>query len=263
MTSQQKNILIFLAIADLIFVCCLLPAVAFVATQPADADPVQMAMDTAKGFLPATLTPRATSTRTATPGPTQTIAPGWKLYSVPKDGYAMALPNSWVYQELDAATIDQMVATLKKQNSPLTQVLETQGKQLIASGIRFYAIDGAAGSTMGGIATNCNIIRHTETQVYSLDYAVTSSINALEGQSMVVKPITHRRVQLPVGEAEQLRYALNLTLANNQTIKTPITQYLVMRGKDSYIITFTTHSSLDAKYLPTFESIIKTFRFVP
>ena len=255
MTLQEKNILKMLLWLNLFFFCCGLPVLAL-ALNVGDVQSQLLAL------IPPTSTPRIPSTPTR-PLPTATIESNWKLYPVASDGYAMALPNSWVYQELSAATIDQTIAELKKKNSQLADIMQKQGKQLLASGIKFYAIDGAPGSSVGGAVTNCNIIRQVQPQVYSLDYVLTANLQDLENTTAVSKPITHKRAQLGVGEAEQVQYVITMTGANNQVVKFSTIQYLLVHGKDTFIITFGTPPTLESKNISVFQKIIQTFRYVP
>lgn len=255
MTPREKTILKMLLWVNVLVFCCVVPVVALVL----DVGNIQSQV---LALVPPTFTPRIPLTPTR-PLPTATIENNWKLYPVTSDGYAMALPNSWVYQELSAATIDQVIADLKKNNSQLADVLAKQGKQLLASGIKYYAIDGTLGSTAGGMATNCNVLHQTQPQVFTLDYLVTANLQELENMSAVTKPITHKRVQLTVGEAEEIRYVMSMAGANNPAVKFSTLQYLLVRGKETYIATFGTSPVLESKNAPTFQKIIQTLRYVP
>ncbi|MBI5034900.1 MAG: hypothetical protein HZB51_30615 [Chloroflexi bacterium] len=255
MTHQEKNILKMLLWVNLLVFCCGLPVLALALN-------VGNVQSQLLALIPPTGTPRVPLTPTR-PLPTATIENNWKLYPVASDGYAMALPNSWVYQELNAATIDQAIAELKKKNSQLADIMQKQGKQLLASGIKFYAIDGTPGSAIGGSVTNCNIIHQVQPQVFTLDYVLTANLQELENTAAVSKPITHKRVQLGAGEAEEVRYVITMAGANNQAVKFSTIQYLLVRGKDNYIVTFGTPPTLESKNVSAFQKIVQTFRYVP
>ena len=267
MTKEQKNIVQLLLGLNMLVFCCGAPAALIFFDVGGSQAQAQEWLARGDALLPKR-TPAGTRAPANVPAnaPTRAVPPptleaGWKVYAVAADKFAMALPATWVFQELDAATLQQTIQTMKQKNPQFGQAMEAQSKQLLASGIRFYAVDGAPSASVGGALTNVNVIRTTHTQVYALDYFVTLNLQQLESQSAVSKPINRRRIQLPVGEAEELRYTLTLTGANNQAVKSMTTQYLILRGKDSYIVTFTCPPTLDAKNFPTFEKIVRTLQW--
>lgn len=263
MTSQQSGIIKALVAANFLVLCCLVPAILLYF----DVGGAQTrSLSLADGLLQtrATLATRTATRSPATPTktlPTATLEAGWKLYPSPKDGFAVAFPKTRSYQDIDPATIKTVIQTLKKNDPRLASVLESQEGQLAAAGIKFYATDFA--SVVGGFATNSNLIHKTETQAFTMDFYVGSSVSQLEGQaSLVSKPITHRRLKFPSGDTEDFRFILNMTNASNQPIKIATTQYLFLNGKESYTLTFSCAPSLESQLLTTFEKIGRSFRFV-
>lgn len=273
--SDQKNLVLLVVVLStlVVLVCCIAPGALFLFNYGGARDRVQVLLVSA---VPTTPTPRLTATPrgptpTATrpgpsptptkPRPTATLEAGWKLHPMPKDGFAIAYPSTWTFQDIDPATISSVIATLKKNNPQMASLLESQQGQSATAGVKYVAMDSGANSTANGLLTNSNLI-HTNVDIaYTLDVAVESSVKEMEQMAMVSKPIAHRRMQFPAGEAEEIRYTLSMVNASKQTIKVSTTQYLFLNGREVYMLTFSTAPSLETKNLPIFEKIAKTFRF--
>jgi hypothetical protein len=255
MSPQEKSILKALVIVNVLIMCCGMPALLVYL----DVGGIQAQALALVPEMPPTSTPRATLTPTRVI-PTATLEAGWKLYPVPSQGFSMALPSSWAYQELDPATMQQAIQTLKQKNQQMAQTLEKQGQELTKAGVKFFAVDGASGSVADGVSTNVNVIRLAQPQSITLDFFVARNIPELEAQPNVSKPVKHWRVQLYGIEAEELRYTTSFIFSGTQPTQLGTTQHLIVRGKDCYILTFVTSTKLESKYVPIFEKIAKTFR---
>ena len=154
------------------------------------------------------------------------------------------------------------IAALKKNNPQMANLLESRQGQIATVGVKYYAVDTGPNSSASGLITSSNLIHESVTQVYTLDYYAGMSIKQLEdATTMVSKPINHRRLQFPAGEAEEVRYLLNMVNESKQTIKLSTIQYLFLNGKETYTLTFSVSTSLEARYLPAFEKIARTFRY--
>ncbi len=263
MTTSQRDILIVLAIVDLLFVCCLVPVL--IVTQLGPDSPVNLS-NLPKTFAGLVATPKPTSTRgpTATPTkalPTPTLEAGWKLYPASKDGFAIAYPASWTFQNMEPATLQANIQELKKTNPDWAKVLEGQAGQAATNGVRYFAMDFASNSTSGGLTTNSNIIHTVETQAYTIDYYVGVNVKQLESSTLASKPINHRRLNVMAGDIEEVRYTVTMNDANNKPFKIATTQYLFLHGRDSYILTFSVAPAIEARYLPTFEKVARTWRW--
>lgn len=265
--SSAKNYTPLIAVLSFVvlLVCCVGPAALFVFNYGSAQQRVQALINTAAGITPTVRPAAAPAGPLPTfprPGPTATLEAGWKLYTMPKDGFAIAYPPSWMYQETDPATLQPAIAALKKNNPQMANLLESRQGQIATAGVKYYAIDTGPNSSTGGLITNSNLIHESVNQVYTLDYFVGMSIKQLEdATTMVSKPINHRRLQFPAGEAEEVRYLLNMVNESKQTIKLSTIQYLFLNGKETYTLTFSVSTSLEARYLPAFEKIARTFRY--
>lgn len=258
MSPQQKNILTLLVIANGLLFCCLGPALFIFANGDGSQSLIADLMPT-RG---STLTPQPSVTPMR-PVPTPKLEAGWKSYRVSTGDFSIAFPSTWVYQDLQKRTVEPALEDLKKKNPSLANWFEDATQKVLKeAGALIFAADLGPNSVVDNNGTILYLIHETETQAFSMDYWVGVNLADVENQPGVAKPVAHRRIQLPIGEAEQIRYTITSTNSRKVTVKTAITQYIMLHGKESYIVTFGTPPSLDAKYQPVFEKIIQTIRFV-
>ncbi len=271
MTKQQKMILIALALADLVLVSLLVLAANLASSGGAFPVELAPAEKTVAELVP---TPALTSTLpltapTSTSGPTAllnpapaapTTEPGWKLCSGAKDGFAVGYPASWAFQGLDPATIQATAKELVQTNPEWAKIVETQAGRTVSSGLRYAAMDLDPSTNASGVTTNSTIIHTVETQAYTMDDYLAMHIRNLQ-RSGLASPINHRRLNVFAGETEEVRYtATNDAFGKPGNI--PTVQYLLLHERDAYILTFSVAPALQARYLPTFEKIARTWRWL-
>ncbi len=279
MTPTQRNILVVLAILNVIVLCAVC-AVASSLINGQGAQVANLAQATPQA-TPATRTPSRAFNSTEIPSPTNTLVirprpttavrvvipavgvdQGWRLYAVDDDGYAIGLPPSWQQMDVDPAAIQAATDNLKAKNPSLASVFGAQASMLAATGIKFFGFDLDAQSLASNLATNVNVLREPLPQAVNLDTYAKLSAAQLERLSNVQKPIAQRRVSIAAGDAQEFKYSLKITQPNGETFSTATTQYLVVRGQDAFVITLTTSVSQEKNYAATFEKIGKSFRWL-
>jgi hypothetical protein len=218
-----------------------------------------------------TPTPVPTATPTATPTPvpptetpmpttiTKTLETGWILYQKPAAGFAIALPPTWEQVDLDAENLDTILDTIAESNPEIGTLLKGVGRSLIASGFKFWGFDLTPEAAKTGLLTNINVLKQPLTIKASLDFYVQASLTQLEDLSNVIKPISHRRVKLAGSDAEELQYQMKVVGATGKTVIVAATQYLLVREKDVYAISFATVPGQTKKYAPILEKIMQSF----
>lgn len=213
-----------------------------------------------------TRTPTPTFTPTATPSQTtltSTLSSGWILYEKPTEGYALALPPSWEQIDMDPEAIEDLLDAFSKLNPDIGDWLEEQARSLMAAGLGFFAIDPDPAGVKAGFLTNCNILKQRLNIKASLNFYVQTTIPQLESLSNIAGPVTHRRVQVAGIEAEELKYQLSMSTATRKTVRVAATQFLVIRDKDMYVISFATPADHSQKYAPIIDKIIQSFKLIP
>jgi hypothetical protein len=163
---------------------------------------------------------------------------------------------------MDPQTLEASLDAVKEQNPEMASMLEGQARTLVTSGIKFFGFDLSPEATAAGFATNVNVFKQSLGAEASLDFYVQLNVGQLENIPNVVEPISHQRVNIAAGEAEQMRYGMEMAAPDGQTVTMALTQYLVVEGKDAYVITLTTRADWAEKYAPIFEQIGQSFRLI-
>ncbi len=248
MTSRQWSILLALLAANVLLVCCVAPSAFLLLTQP-DQYSLQAALNNLQAALPAPAQPTA--------APTPTLAAGWKLYTVASDHFALALPPSWKQVPLSQVDAAAQADVFGKKNPELAGAPNAS----IASLLKFVGVDTAPAGTVDVFSTNINVFHRTEPIAAPLDVYVPISLKALQDLPYVSKPVLHRRVETLAGAAEEFRYSNNLKLPDNQTITTANREYVLVRGKEFFVITGAAPIDQENQYAPIFGQIAASFRW--
>lgn len=254
MTAQQKSILITLLLGNVVFFCCLGSAAYYVYTQPSGADPLQPVINIAQSFLPATPTRRPTATPTL-PVPTATMIPGWKLSVISADKFAIATPPSWEIKTLAPTNLAAQMDELAKKNPALASSLKAQPSEYVAK-IKFIGYEAAASVVREGFMPNVNVMHDVETTDITLDEAVAAAQKELTSYKPNV-----RRVKTSAGEIAEFKFTVPMKLPNNQNVNLASTQYLILRGRDSYAISCVHLDKQAATFAPICEKIGLSFRW--
>jgi len=213
-----------------------------------------------------TRTPRPTFTPTATPARktlTSILSSGWILYEKPTEGYALALPPSWEQIDLHPEAIEDILDAFGKLNPEIGDLLEEQIHSQMAAGLGFLAVDLDPAGVKAGFPTNCNIFKQQLNIKASLNFYVQTTIPQLESLSNIAGPVTHRRVQVAGFEAEEFEYQLSMSTATKKTVRIAVTQFLVIRDRDMYVISFSTLADQSQKHAPVIDKIIQSFKLIP
>ncbi|MBM3131160.1 MAG: hypothetical protein FJ009_21365 [Chloroflexi bacterium] len=270
MTSQQKLIVYVLVLANILIFCCGLPVAIWFMLPSEDqtiASAPTPALKAAPTFpptaIPSPTLPPTTATRViplpATPVLTP-AEPGWTLHSLPQDGFAISVPTSWAAQPSDPAALASLMRQVQEKNPQYAKVLGSQAPQMAAAGIKFIAIDLTPQPEAPNFATNLNVLRHTIPSATTFDAYVNTNVKQLQ-DSGIAKSITRRRVKLPAGDAEEIRYAAAMAITGAEKTQMALTQYLLVRNQQGYVLSFTTDPKLDAKYFPLFEKIVRSLQW--
>ncbi len=281
MNPAQRNILIVLVILNAVVLCTVsIVASSFISGQSAQVANLAQATPQATRATP---TPSRALASAETPSPTSTLVirprptvgqsvrivipavgvdPGWKLYAVDDDGFAIGLPPSWQQVDVDPAAIQAAINNLQTKNPSLASVFSAQASRLAATGIKFFGLDLDAQSLASNFVTNVNVLHEPLTLALNLDTYARLSIAQLEKLPNVQKPIAQRSVSITAGDAEELKYSLKITQPNGETLSTATTQYLVVRDKDAFVITLASSTTQAKNYAATFEKIGKSFRWL-
>ncbi len=91
----------------------------------------------------------------------------------------------------------------------------------------------------------------------TLDAWTERTVERLEADARSVKPVTHRRITLPAGEAEVIRYVTGEGATQGE-----MTMYSFVQGADMLALWFIAPSSQAEGYAAVFEEIARSLEFI-
>lgn len=136
------------------------------------------------------------------------------------------------------------------------------GATLKQSGYILFAFDPAPHLTTSRAPGSVSALKQTLKSTGPINDLLQYETKNLEGSPEIIKPVTSRIVQLVVGEAVQLRYQSKLTRTSGPTEIVVFLQYEFLKNTDLYTFTFETYPDQADKYIPIYEEIINSFKFL-
>lgn len=274
MTRQQKTTLITLGAINALVFCCLMPVILLSGGGTSNRQalqPTATRTPTETSTPEPTLAPQPTNTlvlrppatlpvRTATP---RSLEAGWKFYDASPEGFGMALPSSWQKISLDQDFIASYFQTLREKNPKFASAFQGVSSQLVASQIKFFAIDASQQAVSSNYITSMNALREALPTEMSLDRYVQANLTILNRSGLANKTPARKRVTFSAGAAEEIKYQAAATSAGNEKITISVLQYLLVRGKFGYVTTFGTTPDKDKAYAPIFQKMMQSFQWVP
>ncbi len=194
---------------------------------------------------------------------TSTLSSGWIRYELPDENFALALPPTWIQVNLDTNQVQTNLEIAGEQNSKLKSMFSSQTlRQLIAAGIKLYALDSSPQSFSKGIPVSANVIKLNMGVALPLDSVVAASLNQVKNLAVASTPITPHRVKLSTTDAEVLSYATSVTTQTGDAIPATITQYIMVQGPYQYVLTLFVPSEFFKTYAPDFDKIGTSFELL-
>jgi hypothetical protein len=191
-------------------------------------------------------TPSPNPTEASTPEPTTSQAPASASTGGPvgttgrivdeEAGYAVTLPDGWLRLDLSEGDIEQFFETGLDAMSPeAAQLLQGQVTAMLASGMRFFAIDQAG--VTPEFAPNMNILV-TPTGGTSLDLLEQVIVGQLEATLPdIAGEIETERLTLPSGDSLRMSYALDVDPTGGSAMQVAIHQFLIIDGAQGIFLT--------------------------
>lgn len=259
MTSSEtrflQRLIVFLVIAAL----CPLGAFAYRYA-------LNVAPDSVPGPAPIfTLVPAVGDLGLATPVPTSVIVVvpnGWTEYAMPENGFALSVPTSWQRLPVQNQELEAALASINQTNPELAQILGQNAPTLISNGVKFWAFDLNLTTRQAGFATNVTLTRQPLPNTVSFDTFVSINLNQLNALSTRNSNLVNERVTLAGQPAERVRYLVSMNRQTDSPLTAAITQYLVLNGRDAYVLTFATRTDQVDSYQKVFDQSAASLRFI-
>lgn len=276
MTKNQIIVIVSLGLVNACIFCIVAPLLLLQKGNGSNREAVALSINTPTAFsfpptdIPSSPTPAATNTlvlggparpTNAPPITPRALEAGWKFFDLSKDGFGIALPPNWTKVDFDRARLADLIQTMNAKNPDFAAALANQSN-LVATTVQFFGFDFSNDALASGFVTNINVVRDPLTFAVPLDTYVQLSLQNMDKVPSVSKTITHQRVKVAAGDAEQVHYQLTL-VGSKGNVTTVTTQYLFVHQLSAYIITFTTLPDNEKSYLPVFQKIIQTVQWSP
>lgn len=233
--------------------------------------------DTPEPTATFTAVPTDTPEPTNTPEPTPTEEPtavsgiiqteqkdGTTLYELPEVGVAMALPKAWQVIDLTAEDISFLFDTMGEQNESVSDLFTNDFFQnLVAAGIKFYAIDLSDASIFSDSPASINIATETLRADFTIEeysrlvMAQLAQLLGVDIEAIEVEPVI-----IDNREAVKLSYLLTLTTPLGVEVENLNTQILVMEDNVVYVVTLGMEASLADDLLEPALEAVQTFRLL-
>ena len=212
-------------------------------------------------------TPTDKPTQTPTPEPagliTSTLENEWILYELPEEGFAIALPPEWLQISMDPETFENALTIAGEQNPYIEEMLNSEIlRGLIASGLKFYGMDLSPDSFTSGFVVNINVLKID--LGFKIPFETYIAINLEQIKAIVASEtsIDNQSVELSNVDAEKLTYEMEQASLTGNPIQVAVTQYLILDGSTSYVITLIAPTSMMDNYASTFEAIGQSFQLL-
>jgi hypothetical protein len=254
-TRFLKRLIIFLLIAALCPIGAFLYRIG-----------LSVAPDVVPGPAPIfTLVPVANELGLATPVPTSVVVVvpnGWSEFAMPENGFALSVPVSWQRLPVKQQELSAALAAIQESSPEIAQALGENAPTLLANGVRFWAFDMGAAYAESQFATNVTVTRQTFSNPVSFDTFVAVNLSQLRSVSSRNSDIVNERISLAGQPAERVRYLLTLNRESGEPMTAAITQYLVLDGRNAYVLTYATRTDQTETYRPIFEQSAASLRFL-
>lgn len=213
-----------------------------------------------------TKTPEPTSTSTPEPETSiidSTLDSGWTLYEVQDEGFAIALPPTWQQINLDPDTFRDNIAAYAELNPELTGMFSIEMlANLIASGMKFYALNPSTAALLLGSPATMNILKIDLGMEIPWDPYVQANVEQLEVISDPKYPLEHQEATLADTRAEEFKYVTGIASLAREPVLMRMVQYLLLDGNNAYVISLSCPYELSAEFMPEMEEIGYSFRLL-
>lgn len=219
-----------------------------------------------------TATPTATQTPTASPTSTPTPLPGmvisdlengWRLYESNADGFAIALPPEWLHIDLNPEAFSDALAISGEVNPDLDALFTSETlRNLVISGIKFYALDPSIEAINLGLPTSINILSIDLGIELPLDTLMAINLQEIANLADPDYPLIAERTKISNLEAEEITYSAEMMGLGGTMVPILFKQFVMIDGSVQYIITFGAPLELEGKYLEIFDEIGKSFKLL-
>jgi len=184
----------------------------------------------------------------------------YQTYSAADESFRIEIPAHWQTIKLSATTLDSGLDLLETENPQLKAFFNSPTfRQLVATGMKFYAIDLSDQGATYALPINVNVLK-LDTGV-DLSLAAVKKLNERQLAALAdpAYPITSEIVTIQAQEAVRFQYVFNYRFGL-VTQLTQITQILLVDNQAEYVVTIGAPLTASAEYQTTVDHILQSFR---
>jgi len=172
----------------------------------------------------------------------------------------MGIPPTWRAIDMDPQTMNAAFKTMVDQNPTFGQAYSLEQLQtLIQQGIKVIAFD--FGTPGRGLLTNLNVLHQALPAEMSADVFAQLASSQVEVQLKTNAPKVES-ARIGDLDGRRIRYEFPIQTANGQ-LNASFFQYVALKGKEAFVITFTTRTEDAETYRSTFDQIAANFSLQP
>lgn len=187
------------------------------------------------------------------------------LHEFPEDGFAISLPPDWESVDLETFDVADLASEVVEQNELLAGQISSQAmRQLVAAGIRFYALNTSMDSLLADSPATINIIIEDLPVDLTLDeYATLSATQIERAFDLESEALEQGAVTLGDVDAQTLRYTATILNQFGDPLTVLNKQYFLLDGRRAFVITLSMSEELAASNLEPFSAVAQSFRLLP
>jgi hypothetical protein len=140
--------------------------------------------------------------------------------------------------------------------NPDLKAMEQGIRRQVAAGIKVLGLEKAGGGP------NVNVGKFPLRGEVSLDEAAADFVKQYDALPTAERPLRRKRTRLKAGEAERVDFVMPVSPPGEPVKRLAMTCYLLVRGRDLYVLTATAGVDETAAYAPTFERVAQSFRLL-
>jgi hypothetical protein len=172
----------------------------------------------------------------------------WTPHSV-VPGFTVSAPGTWI----DVTRLSPQILEKAKQIPSLTSFVNLAKR---SKAVKLVLVDAGATTVRNHYATNMNVV--VVPTLGDLQVLRDASVAQLKSSGIVAGNVASSYVTLPAGHAVQLRYRARYSPSIPVV---SLSQYLLIHGGSSVVVTYTTLPKLRAAYNAVFARSIRSLRF--
>ena len=188
---------------------------------------------------------------------------GQMQYDFHEDGFSLTTAEGWVATQIDASMLANASELAAEASDELAELFESDlFRNLIASGMKFYAINTSSASAESGNPANINVVQQQSVGVATETYA-DLLVEQLPSFVTLATESEVERTTAALGEATAVKLVYVSEIVNplGITLNLHTTQYIVVQNDVSYVISLTMPIELVDQLLADGETVAESFRF--